>query len=112
MPNNTYPGPHTNTFTTDDVGNPEAVSVASRCRRVRIWPQDGSSDYWFKGVNSGSVRVKKFAGEPTVIDRPAPGQYAMASAHYGDPGFYEVGDIVAYVEAVTGTITMAKEEYL
>lgn len=100
----------TSTFTTDAIGSPEPVTTTIRCRKIVIAPADGASDYVFRAPNASSTAITKFAGASTVIERPSPGQYQVGS--YGDTGYYEAGETVAYVESVSGTITISMEESL
>lgn len=90
----------TSTFTVDDSGNPEPITCTIACRKIRVSPQDGASSYWFRAPGSSNAAVKKFTGETTIIERPSPGQYQQGS--YGDPGLYQIGDVVGYLETVSG----------
>lgn len=69
--------PKTSTFTVDDAGQPEPITVTIRCRKIRVGPQDGASNYLFRAPNASSTAVKKYSGEVTEIVRPSPGQYAQ-----------------------------------
>lgn len=90
----------TTTFVADDSGDPEPVTATIRCRRVKVEPVDGSSTFKSRGPLASSTAVTQFSGMALILERPSPGQYQQTD--YGDPGFYEVGDIIAYIETPSG----------
>ena len=99
----------TSTFTTDAVGDPEAIPVHIICRKIRIWPQDGTSQYYVYAPLKTATPILKYAGEVTELLRPSPGHYQQTS--YGDPGYWDPDDVApGYVAALSGTITMCEEE--
>lgn len=101
----------TSTFTADDAGDPESVTATIRCRRVIIQPQNGSSNWKYRAPNASSTAVSKFSGKALEIIRPSPGQYQQTDL--GDPGFYEIGDVICYVETFSGVgaLTFQMEEF-
>lgn len=90
-------GDRTKTFTVDNAGNPEPIQVQSYCRSVTIYEnnQAGTTDYILHIPAMGSSGVTKPAGSKAVISR--------------DAQWYP-GDIVGYVETVSGSVTFAQEE--
>ncbi len=87
----------TTTFTTDNVGNPEAVTADISCQRITIREQGaaGTTDYFVRAPTMTDAQYRKVAGESTTFTAP--------------PGaLFQQGDTVGYVETVSGTITMSK----
>ncbi len=95
---------HTEEFVTDNVGQPEPVTVTRRCTRVVIQEQSqtGTADFWIYGVTSSgtpdSNPAKYAAGKQKEFVAP-PGH-----------GFY-AGQTIAFIAAASGSLTMSREEY-
>lgn len=102
----------TSTFTVDDTGDPEPITVTIECRKIIVGPVDGSSTYNFRAPMKSSSANRRTSGKETVIERPSPGQYQVGS--YGDPGNYKPGDVVGFLETVSGvgSKTFQMQEYL
>lgn len=87
----------TKTFTVDNAGNPEPITVQSYCMKVVVYENDqaGTTDFILHVPLMASSGVTKPAGSKAEISR----------------GYrYEPGDIAGYVETVTGSVTFAQEE--
>lgn len=88
----------TSQFTVNDIGDPEPIIVRSVCRHVLVgedssvanWP---TSDYRIKGVDPSSVMVQRPAGVLTEFSRRS------------NQSAFSPGDIVGYVEMVSGSTT-------
>jgi hypothetical protein len=91
-------GDRTKTFTVDAAGNPEPITVQSYCMKVVIYEdaQAGTTDYILHVPAMASSGVTKPAGSKAEISR-------------GER--YVPGDIVGYVETVSGSVTFAQEEW-
>lgn len=90
-------GDRTKTFTVDNAGNPEPVTVQTYCRQVTIYEnnQAGTTDYIVHIPFAASSGVTKPAGSKMII---------------ADGHLYSPGDTVGYVETVSGSVTFAQEE--
>ncbi len=86
-------------FTVDNVGNPEPVTAQSVCKRIYIREQGaaGTTDYFVRQPGMTDPQERKTAGEWTMFEA-APGN------------FFRPGDIVGYVETVTGSVTFSQRE--
>jgi len=76
-----------------------AVTVQSVCRKVTIYENDqaGTTDWILAAPTANDAQITKPAGSKKEFER--------------SPGvFWNPGDVVGYVKAVTGTITLAQEE--
>ncbi len=89
----------TSTFSVDNVGNPEPVTAQGPCRKIIVREQGaaGTTDYFVRQPTNTSAQVRKVAGESTLFEA-APGN------------LFQTGQIVGYVETVTGSVTFSQEE--
>ncbi len=87
------------TFTVDNVGNPEPVTAQGPCRKIIVREQGaaGTTDYFVRQPTSTSPQVRKVAGESTLFDA-------------GQGNLFQTGQIVGYLETVSGTVTFSQEE--
>ncbi len=87
------------TFTVDNVGNPEPVTVQEPYRQVVIRENASppTTDYFVRQPLATSPQVRKFQGETTGFDA-------------GPGNVFLPGQIVAYVETVTGSVIFSQEE--
>ena len=93
----------TSTFTVNDVGDPEPVIATIDCREIVIgedpsvsgWPTIG---YKVTGTLAGSTAIEK-----------APGVTFKFISTVNHPPF-KTGDIVGYVETLSGSTTFFKAE--
>ena len=93
----------TSTFTVNNIGSPEAVVATCACRTVTIgedpsvtgWP---TTDFLITGNESGSGAIQRPAGTQWTFEDPLLRR-----------GF-KPGDIVGYVETVTGSTTFIQVE--
>ena len=87
------------TFTVDNVGSPEPVTVQTPCRRVIIREQGAAAttDYFVRQPTSTSAQVRKVGGESTLFEA-TPGN------------LFQTGQVIGYVETVTGSVTFSQEE--
>jgi hypothetical protein len=77
-------GRKTSTFVVDEAITRIVCTVD--CRKISVWPQDGSSDYFERAPDSNSTQVKHFAGE---------------ALHF-EFGLYKAGDTVGWAQTVSG----------
>jgi len=94
----------TTTFTVNNVGDPEPIICGSFCREIRLqedpsigvsWP---TTDYKVYGTGEISTAIQKLAGTTFTITR-VPMQ-----------GCFSPGEIVGYIETVTGSTTFLQIE--
>lgn len=87
----------TKTFTVDNAGDPEPITVQSYCMKVVVYEnaQAGTTDFILRVPFIDSPGVTKPAGSKAEISR-------------GER--YVPGDIVGYIETVSGSVTFAQEE--
>ncbi len=87
------------TFTVDNVGNPEPVTVQTPCRRVYIREQGaaGTTDYFVRQPSATDPQERKAAGETTMFEAAT-------------DNLFQTGQIIAYVETVTGSVTFSQRE--
>jgi hypothetical protein len=87
----------TNTFTVDNVGNPEAVTADIACSKITVREQGaaGTTDYNVRAPSMTDAVYRKVAGESTVFQAP--------------PGvLFQPGDAVGYLETLSGSVTFSK----
>lgn len=88
----------TSQFTVNDIGDPEPIIVHTVCRHVLVgedssvanWP---TTDYRIKGTDNNSAMVQRPAGVLTEFSRQS------------NQSAYSPGDIIGYVETVSGSTT-------
>ncbi len=87
------------TFTVDNVGNPEPVTVQTPCRQVIIRENASppTTDYFVRQPMATSSQVRKFQGETTGFEA-------------GPDNLFLPGQIIAYVETVAGSVSFSQEE--
>jgi len=93
----------TSTFTVNAVGDPEPVIATIPCKQISVvedqsvtdWP---TLDYRVKGTEVGSVMVQKPAGTVFTF---------LCAAN--EP-YFQIGQIVGYIETVSGSTTFQKVE--
>jgi hypothetical protein len=93
----------TSTFTVNNIGSPEAVVCTVACRLITIgedprvpdWP---TTDFRITGKDPGSVGIQRPSGTTFTFERTSR-QSAFAP-----------GEIVGYVETVTGSTIFLKSE--
>ena len=88
----------TSTFTTDNVGAPEPITVNANCRQVSIREQGiaGTTDFNIRSPYATSPAVRYIAGEAFISRR--------TDAH----GSFIAGQIIGYIEAIAaGTFTFS-----
>lgn len=83
------------TFTVDNLTTPEAVTVPVSCKSVEVREQgDPTTDYFVRAPTSTSPQHRRFAGSATIFR--APGLRV-----------FQPGEIVGYLETVTGSVTFS-----
>lgn len=89
----------TYTFSVDNVGNPEPVTAQGPCRKIIVREQGAAAttDYFVRQPTNTSPQVRKVSGESTLFDT-------------GEGNLFQTGQIVGYVETVSGTVTFSQEE--
>jgi hypothetical protein len=93
----------TSSFTVNNIGDAEAVAATCTCRRITIGENPGvtgwpTTDFLVTGNEAGSTPIQRPAGTQWTFENPVLGR-----------GFH-AGDIVGYVETVTGSTTFLKVE--
>lgn len=89
-------------FVTDAVGDPEPVTAQTVCSRIEIGEQlqAGTADFFVYGNEAGSP-----SASPAKY---AAGKKAAFIAPQGK--FFQPNQVVGYVAAASGSLTMSQEE--
>ena len=93
----------TSTFTVNNVLDPEPVIVTSMCRSVTIGEDPGVA-----GWPNSDYRVKGTAADSALTTQPAGTRFTF-ERRTGQPA-YSPGQIIGYVETVTGSTTFLQVE--
>ena len=85
--------------TVDAIGAPEQIVAQSVCKKIVIYEnaQAGTLDYIWRAPNAASPAVTRPAGSKTEFAAPG-------------GAWFKPGDIVAYVETVSGSFVLVQEE--
>jgi hypothetical protein len=77
-------------ITVDNVGQPEQIVANTHCRRVTVQEPDATQDYNVRKVSATSTALKRLAGTPFTFNAP-------------DGGTFRAGDVVGWIETLTGS---------
>lgn len=84
----------TGSFTVDNVGGDDAITIPVPCRKLTIREQGtpATTDYFVRAPYSNSAQFRKAAGEETVFEKHG-------------VGLLQTGEIVGYLSTAVGSVT-------
>lgn len=94
---------NTYTFTADDIGSPEPITVTTECRKVTVQPSGG------EGMFGYNFRAPLIGSTANLV---GPGEATVFFAKDADVKSFPAGSVIGYIDVVSGggTVTFIRRE--